>query len=220
MNVFYRIICTSLFFTGFLCAQTDVHAQEINAPNRDISLKISNKRGRPVSKIIVHSVKTGEAGFTDRSGRFVFANMSDDDTISMKLPRYGDTHIPVAGMDSLVVTLRSSVQYSVNNSEGQSVVVGKNPLEMSTTLNVPEMLKKRSYSSLSQLLQGHVGMRGISSVNSSTEPLVVMDGKPVGTLGEADLLINVYDIKTIEIQKDGFEWGARGANGVIVVRTR
>jgi hypothetical protein len=146
--------------------------------------------------------------------------MSDDDTISVRLPKYGNTRIPVTGMDSIVITVRSSVQYSFKDSEGQNTVIGKNTLEMSTTLNVPEMLKKRSYSTLSQLLQGHVSTRGISSVNSGTQPLVVLDGRAVGTITQADAMINVYDIKTIEIQKDGFEWGAQGANGVIVVKTR
>ena len=98
--------------------------------------------------------------------------------------------------------------------------ISPNSLQMNTTLNVPEMLQKRSYSSLSQLLQGHIAPRGVSSVNSGTAPLVVLDGKAMGTLGEVDGFINVHDIKTIEIQKDGFEWGVRGANGVIVVKTR
>jgi len=213
-----QIISTSLLIIAFLCVNMDAIAQ--NSPNRDISLKVLDKKGRPVENILVQSLNTGKAGITDRTGLFVFRDMADSDTISVRLPKYGDTRIPVTGMDSIVVKVRSSVQYSMNKSDGQSVVVGKNTLESSTTLNVPEMLKKRSYQSLSELVQGHFIKRGVSSLNSSTAPLVVLDGRAVGTLGEVSPIINVHDIKTIEIQKDGFQWGARGANGVIVVKTR
>ena len=220
MKTLRQIISTSLLFIAFIGAGMSAYAQDIHAQNRDISLKILNKKGRPVNNIVVSSLKTGKAGVTDRTGLFVFTNMADDDTISMRLPKYGPTNIPVRGMDSLVVTLRSSVNYSYLNNSGHSVEVGKNMLEMSTTLNVPEMLKKRSYKTLGELLQGHISARGISSINSSTQPLVVLDGMAVGTISEANLLVNVYDIKTIEILKDAFEWGTRGANGVIVVKTR
>jgi len=213
-----QIISTSLVIVAFLCVNMDAIAQ--NSRNRDISLKVLNKKGRPVEKIVVQSIKTGKAGLTDRYGLFVFAGIADDDTISVRLPKYGDTRIPVTGMDSIVITLRSTAHYSVNNTDGQSVIINKNTQEMNTILNVQEMLKKRSYSSLSQLLQGYISNRGVSSVNSSTQPLVVLDGRAVGTIGEANHLINVHDIKTIEIQKDGFQWGARGANGVVIIKTR
>jgi len=213
-------IISIILFTAFLCVCMDTNAQDMSFQNRDISLKIRNKKGRPADKIVVYSIKTGKAGLTDRFGLFVFRDISDDDTISVRLPKFGDTRIPVTGMDSIVVTVRSSIHYSMNNSDGQSVVVGKNNLERSTTLNVQEMLKKRSYSNLSELVQGHFSKRGVSSINSSTEPLVVVDGRAVGTLSEVNYVLNVYDIKTIEIQKDAFEWGTRGANGVIIVKTR
>ena len=218
MKSINQIICASLALITLLCADMDAIAQ--NSPNRDISLQVLDRRGRPVEKVVVHSLKTGNAGITDRTGMFVFKDMADNDTISVKLPKYGSALIPVTGMDLIEVTVRSTAQYSMNNTDGQSVVITKNTLEKTTILNVPEMLKKRSYSSLSQLLQGHITPRGVSSVNSSTEPLVVLDGRVMGTLSEVDRVINLYDIKTIEIQKDGFEWGMRGANGVILVRTR
>ena len=216
MKKFRSYIRLILFLSAIFCFSISVHAQE----NRNISIIILNKRGRPVDKILVHSIKTGNAGITDRTGLFIFKNMSDNDTISARLPKYGDIFIPVTSMDSIVLTIRSSQNYTYNNADGQSVVIGKNRMEMSTVLNVPEMLKKRSYRSLSDLLQGHMSARGVSSINSSTAPLVVVDGMEVGTIADANPIINVNDIKTIEILKDAFEWGARGANGVIVVKTR
>jgi len=171
---------------------------------------------------------------TDKTGLFVFNNMADNDTISVILPKYGKTFIPVKGMEFIVVTVRSSAHYSYNNNSGQSVVIQKDRMGSNSTLDVQAMLQRRTYSSVAELLKGQVPglivstsggsasarMGGVSSINSSNEALVVLDGKEIGTLNEANLMINVHDVKTIEVVKDGAGWGVRGANGVIVIKTR
>ncbi|OEK08956.1 hypothetical protein A8C32_13685 [Flavivirga aquatica] len=63
-------------------------------------------------------------------------------------------------------------------------------------------------------------VRGISTINSDTEPLIVIDGFPV----EQGLqTINPNDVESITILKDAAAasiWGIRAANGVIVVVTK
>ena len=230
MKTLCQIISTSLLFT-FLCTGMSANAQDME--NRDISLKILNKKGRPVSSIVVQSKKTNSVGMTDRKGLFVFKGIADNDTIAVNLPKYGKTLIPVAGMDSLVVTVRSSVHYSYNDYSGQSVMIKKDRMG-STTLDVQAMLKRRTYNSVADLLRGQVPgliissdrgsasarFGGPTSINSNNEALVVIDGMAVGTLNDANLRLNVYDVKTIEILKDGAGWGVRGANGVIIIKTR
>lgn len=67
-------------------------------------------------------------------------------------------------------------------------------------------------------------IRGATSVNSGTDPLYVIDGVPAvsgPTGGFAGL--NRYDILSIEVLKDpgaAAMYGVRGANGVIVVKTK
>ena len=82
-----------------------------------------------------------------------------------------------------------------------------------------------------------IRIRGTSSINSSNEPLIVVDGMPYETqiptdfnFGTADdqgyaNLLNIApaDIKDITILKDAAAtaiWGARAANGVIVINTK
>ena len=212
-----------------------VWAQNADSPNRDISLKIVNKRGRAVRNVIVHSVNSGNIGVTDRTGLFIFSDMSDDDNISIMLPRYGEVIVPVAGFDSIVVTLRSASSYSYVDKDGEKVLIHRNKAEPTTLLDVPLLLKQRGYTSLVGLLQGHApglnisagnspgevtaNIRGTSSLRQSNEPLVVVDGIPVGTISEADRSVNVYDIKTIEILRTAPDYGIRGANGVILIIT-
>jgi iron complex outermembrane receptor protein len=93
--------------------------------------------------------------------------------------------------------------------------------------------------SLEQLLAGRIAgvmvtrapsggisvlVRGPSSFYLTDEPLYVVDGVPIepgrgGTLA----WINPQDIASIEVLKDPAStaiYGARGANGVIVIRTK
>lgn len=80
-----------------------------------------------------------------------------------------------------------------------------------------------------------VSIRGVSSINAGTEPLYVIDGLPIdnspvvgGTSsmrGSRNPLssINPNDIESIEVLKDASAtaiYGARGANGVIIITTK
>jgi len=218
-------------FTLLILISVGAFAQGLNSPTRNVYLKIIDKKGRPVSNIVIQSLNTGMTGITDRSGLFVFGNMSDNDIISMMLPKYGETTVSAAGMDSIVVTLRSASRYSYVNDEGKSVIINKNKTASGSILDVPELLKQGNYKSLGELLSGRVAglnvtqagsatIRGTNSFMLSSEPLVVLDGLPVGTLSDAERMVNLYDIKTIEIQKSATEWGARGANGAILIKTK
>ena len=65
-----------------------------------------------------------------------------------------------------------------------------------------------------------IRIRGIGSVSASSEPLYIVDGAPY----EAGISnINPADIESISVQKDASAsaiYGARGANGVIIITTK
>lgn len=65
-------------------------------------------------------------------------------------------------------------------------------------------------------------MRGASSVNLERQPLVVLDGVPIDQYTDLTSLVNAQDVKDITVLKDATAasiWGARAANGVIVIST-
>ncbi len=64
-------------------------------------------------------------------------------------------------------------------------------------------------------------IRGMSSINAATEPLIVIDGVP--TNGNQFRNFNQNDIETVSILKDAAAtsiYGNRGANGVMVITTK
>jgi TonB-linked SusC/RagA family outer membrane protein len=111
-----------------------------------------------------------------------------------------------------------------------------------------------SFTSIDEALQGRIAgldivvnsgnlgsgssmrLRGVSSINANSEPLIVVDDNvqavdqtdfDVATANEerfAQLLnINVEDIESVTVLKDAAAtaiWGSQGANGVILIKTR
>lgn len=104
-------------------------------------------------------------------------------------------------------------------------------LSYSVSSMKPEDNEKMSYSNMYDYLRGRVAgvevgpdntpssirIRGVNSINSSTAPLIMVDGI------EADLgSINPYDVYSVSVLKDSSAsiYGVRGANGVILITTK
>lgn len=69
-----------------------------------------------------------------------------------------------------------------------------------------------------------VQIRGRNSFIGGTQPLYVVDGVPIEPGPQGSLSgINPYDIESIQVLKDPIDttmYGSRGANGVIVIKTK
>ncbi|MBQ0149153.1 MAG: TonB-dependent receptor plug domain-containing protein [Bacteroidales bacterium] len=61
-------------------------------------------------------------------------------------------------------------------------------------------------------------IRGKNSINSSTEPLFIVDGTPTDNI----MWINPQDVASVDVLKDASAsiYGSRGANGVIIINTK
>ena len=65
-------------------------------------------------------------------------------------------------------------------------------------------------------------VRGLSTLQSS-QPLFILDNNQIRDYTTVFSLVNVQDIKSVRILKDASEtsfYGTRGANGVILIKTR
>ena len=64
-----------------------------------------------------------------------------------------------------------------------------------------------------------IAIRGINSINSDTEPLIIVDGSPQSNID----WINPNDVRSIDVLKDAGStaiYGSRGANGVIIINLK
>jgi len=230
------LLAVTLAAVYILCLlPATICAQGINLEKRLLPVLVLDKKGRPMKNIALESSQTGLKGQTDPTGQYIFENLPANDVISVNLPKYGKADIPVAGMDSIVLKQRATYRYVYINKENQTVTIEKDNTKSNIVLDVPEILKKQSHTSLIDLLRGRVAglnftqtatgqttatIRGSSSFDTDNEPLVALDGIIIGTVNEANAFVNIHDIKTIEILKVATEWGVRGSNGVIVITTK
>lgn len=227
IKLLLAILCVSL--------ASGVFAQEPDG--RDFSVKITNRRGKPVSGVVVQTVNSGEVGITDNQGRYAFRSLAEEEQIRLFLPNHGETILPIAGLDSLDVSIRSSGVNYFNARNHEQIDIGYGTVSRiantgsSGQIDVEKLVAEGMGNNLISLLQGRVAgldissdgsarIRGTSSINSSNEPLVLVDGTDVGTLSSASSMLNVHDIKTVSVLKDGSIYGSRGGNGVILITTK
>lgn len=161
------------------------------------------------------------------------------DTITVSMLSYDSVTLPVNGRRSLVVRLRENAEYLES-----VVVIGygeQNARDVTGAIAAVDVAKLQQVpvTDIGQALQGRVAgvvmssadgqpgedmsilIRGANSVTQDNSPLYVIDGFPTEDFSPS--LLNPDDIKSISILKDasaGAIYGARGANGVVIIETR
>ena len=113
------------------------------------------------------------------------------------------------------------------------------PVASSSAIVTSEDLERQPGQPIEQVLMGRfpgvtvmrtpdggvaVRIRGTTSIRGSNEPLYVIDGVEIEPGASGSLTgINPHDIASIQVLKDPAEtalYGVRGANGVIVIKTK
>lgn len=152
---------------------------------------------------------------------------------------YKNLEFAVAGRESI------SVELPVDNKLEEAILVGYGSKKKlgsivgSVSVVGQETLKNTPTANISDALQGQVAglavasasgdpseiasfrVRGNNSINTSTTPLFILDGTPVGS-GIFNAL-NPNDIESMTVLKDAAStsiYGSRAANGVIVISTK
>ena len=198
----------------------------------------------PGVNVLVKGTTTG--GVTDVSGSYAIEAPTGDVVLVFSFIGYITQEVPVNNQSIVNVTLQADVK---TLNEVLVIGYGtqkKSDLTGSVGTIKEREIQERQLPSLNQALAGritgvsvnvnsgrpggqtNVRIRGASSINASNNPLYVIDGVilPVGSQTQnsnAIDFINPADIASIEVLKDASAtaiYGARGANGVILVTTK
>lgn len=110
---------------------------------------------------------------------------------------------------------------------GRNVVATADEIERSPNESVESYLQGRSAGVVvSRTTDGgfSIRIRGSSSILGNNEPLYIVDGIPFAPSQNGSLVgINPFDIASIRVLKDAADismYGVRGANGVIIIKTK
>lgn len=131
------------------------------------------------------------------------------------------------GLAALLITSCKSGQRSTDNSSPPpSTAVTAEDIQRNPGQPIEEILKGRVAGVTVTRVDGGIAVRirGATSIYGSNEPLYVVDGVPIQPGPGGSLVgIDPYDIESIEVLKDPADtalYGMRGANGVIVIKTK
>ena len=158
----------------------------------------------------------------------------ESDNLLFSCLGYEDTILPVGKSTVINVTMNEDSEelqsvvvtgyqtISKERATGSFDILSKNQIEKPTGNISSRLIGAAPGLSYSQDVYGNPTflIRGESTFSAGTAPLVVIDGFPVESQFES---LNPNDVESITILKDAAAasiWGAKSANGVIVITTK
>ncbi|WP_168208918.1 SusC/RagA family TonB-linked outer membrane protein [Chitinophaga sp. XS-30] len=209
-------------------------------PKINVSGLVRDFSGKPLSGVTVAVKGAQVITVSDSSGRFELFKVNANATLLISSIGYSKKEIKIRGNSNLFIELEERItelknievlstgyqdlpkervtgSFSHIDNELYNRQLGTNVLER--ILNVTSGL---NFESRNQFVNNRsaITIRGISTINASMQPLVVVDNFPY----EGDLNnINPNDVESVTVLKDAASasiWGVKAGNGVIVIKTK
>lgn len=241
-------ISSCLFVTAFSALVSPAFAADVVSEKDNMSIHetlqsktvtgvVVDAAGVPVigANVIVKGTTVGT--ITDFDGNYSL-EVPENAVLQISYIGYLTEEVTVGDKSSINVTLKEDSQ-----ALDELVVVGYGTMRKSdvtgsiATAKGDDLTKQQNFSALDNLrgkvsgvnifsnssqpgaYSNRVIIRGMATINSSSDPLYVVDGVVMENFD----LVNPNDIESMEVLKDASAaaiYGARGANGVIMVTTK
>ncbi|MBO7343893.1 MAG: TonB-dependent receptor plug domain-containing protein [Alistipes sp.] len=185
---------------------------------------IITEEGYAVQKMKVQVKGRSRHAVSDKQGRFGLTNVPGDAVLVFSYKKI-NFELPVNGRRSMRVILVDGSVKGVEESQelidtGYSHVKRREQTSNSGVITGEEL---RSLGQMDlqeallglvpglQLMNGELTLRGSTSINASSRPLIFVDGMETTTLST----VSINEVESVSVSRDGSMYGARGANGVI-----
>lgn len=194
---------------------------------------LSGTDNEPLIGASVRCPATNAGTSTDIDGKF-----------SIKAPRGADLTVTYIGYEPMTVKAEPQVTVVMKDNAAaldEIVVVGYTTQRKAdltgavAVMNMKEPLSENSGNIMNSMAgklpgvnvvpdaapggTGSIRVRGMSTANSSNDPLYIIDGVPTDNIN----CINPSDIETMQVLKDAASasiYGSRAANGVVIITTK
>jgi len=218
-----------------------VEKPEEKKPVADFIVKgrVTDEKGMPLVGAAISDNGSGRGVNTDFNGEYQIIAVSSETTLAFAYLGYVRQEIKVDGRSVINVVLKEDVQEleGIVLKTGYQEITAEKATGSFSSLKAKEFQEQR-LSSLDKILEGRIvgyqdgKIRGTTSMNANAmAPLYVIDGFPVentrltpyATIEENLPSLNLEDIETITVLKDAAAssiYGARAANGVVVITTK
>lgn len=232
-GLIYRVLDKDIVITARGTAKSEINLVQ----QKSVSGKVTDTTGAslPGVSVVIKGTTTGT--ITDANGNYSISNVPANATLKFSFVGMKAQEIPVSGKTNIIIVLEEeaigleevvAVGYgtmkkvnltgaisSVSSAQLKDVpvnsaaqaIVGKMPgVQVTQTEGSPDAEIK-------------IRVRGGGSITQDNSPLYIVDGFPVNSIGD----IAPTDIESINVLKDASStaiYGARGANGVIIITTK
>ena len=236
----FCLLLSAFSMSGALAAPVamgDANAMVVQQ-GKKVTGVVVDANGEPVigANVVVKGTTNGT--ITDFDGNYSIEGVSANDVLAISYIGYISQEVAVGSQSTINVTLREDSQ-----ALDEVVVVGYGVMRKSDVTGSiavakgDDLTKNQNFSALDNLrgkvsgvnifsnssqpgaYSNRVVIRGMATINASTNPLYVVDGVVMENFD----LVNPNDIESMEVLKDASAaaiYGARGANGVIMVTTK
>jgi TonB-linked SusC/RagA family outer membrane protein len=207
------------------------------AQQKTVTGKVTSKTEGPLVGVYVVIQGTTTGVVTDVNGNYSISVPGPEAVLVFTYVGYNPQTATVGSQSKIDIVMVPSI-----SALGEIVVTGytaqrKREITSAITRVGEEEFNKGSITAPVQLIQGKVAglsinkpggnpngsydlrLRGLSTIGSNTQPLIVIDGVIGGSLENVD----PNDIESINVLKDASAasiYGSRGASGVIIVTTK
>lgn len=224
-RLLFLFACLFTISVGVMSAQSAVNGTVVSAED-----------GEPIIGASIMVKGTTQGTISDMDGKFTIDVPSSNKTLVVSY--IGLKAIEVEAQDNMVIELVTEtseleevmvVAFGTAKKEaftGSATVVKSEDITKVQGANVAQSLVGKVAGLQTSASSGEMGsspsirIRGFGSINAGQSPLWVVDGMPYD--GDMDN-INPSDIESVTVLKDAASsalYGARGANGVILVTTK
>ncbi|WP_234998076.1 SusC/RagA family TonB-linked outer membrane protein [Parabacteroides sp. Marseille-P3160] len=230
-----------------ILAKTSDLASIQQQQKKRISGTVTDPSGEPIIGANVIEKGTTNGVITDLDGKFSL-ELPSNAILQVSFVGYLSQEIPTVNRQNFNLVLEEDLRsldevvvvgYGTMRKKdvtGAMTSISTEKIDKSTIKSVDQMLQGRSsglYMTQNSGMPGAgstIRIRGGNSISGGNEPLYVIDGVPVYSSSSGDQsdlnplnTIAISDIQSIEILKDASStaiYGARGANGVVMVTTK
>lgn len=200
-----------------------------------ITGQVTDEQNQPLPGVSILEKQSKKGTVTDGNGRFSL-DVAPGATLVFSFIGFSSQEVVVGQQTTVTVVLKEEV-----NQLNEVVAVGYQTLRKSDVTGSIANVKAKELNlaapTVGQALVGKLAgvqvsqvsgapyvtpkirVRGIGSVNASSDPLYVIDGYPAGT----DLFLNPNDIESIDVLKDAASaaiYGSRASGGVVLITTK
>ncbi|WP_443939875.1 SusC/RagA family TonB-linked outer membrane protein [Pedobacter sp. MW01-1-1] len=207
------------------------------AQNKAITIGgiVTDEKQQPLPGVSVYDKRNKKTAVTDGNGKYSIS-VEEGTTLVFAFVGYNTQEFTVNTSRTLNVVLKES-----DNTLDEVVAIGYQKIRKSDLTGAISSVKASELNltspTVGQALVGKVAgvqvsqtsgapyagtkirVRGIGSINASSDPLYVIDGYPAGN----NVSINPEDIETIDILKDAASaaiYGSRASGGVVIITTK